>query len=638
MSKQPPKPRQNPLLFRPTGKPTVPLPPSAAGGARPTAGLRPGAIGQGAASPVGYRAASATPTIIVALRKGGSSYAAGRLKDARDAARFVLSLAPGQPDALHLLGLVSHAEGQPAEAERLIALAIKVAGPNPNLLVNLGKAQAALGKTEAALSSYRSVLNLDPLHADALEARSDLLFGEGRFDEALADLDTLIRIRPAEIRFYLKVSSMMNDLGRFRDVLKLCNHAVVTFTPPPVELLVMIAVTHERLSELDAAIHWAEAALALSPQNGNALRVWAKAQRRAAKRNPALLRRVEDRLKNADAGKMPAAEARVVYSELANLSDELEEIDAAFDYFRRQNEKTLEFVEQAGPITEDFLKEVERLIEAFGSRNGLNYRALAQPTLGKMRSAPVFLVGFPRSGTTLLDQILDAHPDIQVAEELPLLKSMKTAMDAFPSAYPQSLMHLSEKKRNDMRRLYAGQVTERGFDMANKIFVDKMPLNLVHVGLINRVFPDAKIILALRHPADVVLSCFMQDFVPNGAMVNFLTLEGTARLYDRVMTLWQRYRALLPLNVVEVRYENLIRDLRGEVEPALNFLGLEWNEAQADPAAHALARGTIRTPSYAQVTQPIYSSAADRWRRYDKYLAPVMPLLEKHIRYFGYSL
>lgn len=636
MSKRPPKQGSN-AGWTPT-RPTVGLPPPALGAARPTVGLPASAMGHGAVPSANPRAASSRPTIIAALQKGGALYAAGRFKEAGDAARFVLSLAPNQPDALHLLGLVSQAQGQPAEAEKLIALAIRVARPNPNLLVNLGKARAALGKTAAALSSYRSALNLDPLYADALEARSELLFGEGRFDEALADIDELIRIRPAEIRPYLKASSMMNDLGRFREALRLCDRAIAAFNPPPVELLVMIAVTHERLSELDAAVHWAESALKLSPHNGNALRVWAKAQRRIAKRNPELLRKVEERLKSVDVEKMSVAEARVVYSELANVCDELGEVDAAFDYFRMQNEKTLEFVEQAGPATEDFLKEVERLIEAFGSGNGLDYKPLPAPSPGKMRSAPVFLVGFPRSGTTLLDQILDAHPDTQVAEELPLLKSMKTAVDAFPAAYPQSLTHLSEKQRSDLRRLYADEVTQRGFDIANKIFVDKMPLNLVHVGLINRVFPDAKIILALRHPADVVLSCFMQDFVPNGAMVNFLTLEGSARLYDRVMTLWRRYRELLPLNVVEVRYENLIRDLRSEVEPVLDFLGLPWNEAQADPAAHALARGTIRTPSYAQVTQPIYSSAADRWRRYEKHLAPVLPLLKKHIEYFGYTL
>jgi hypothetical protein len=130
----------------------------------------------------------------------------------------------------------------------------------------------------------------------------------------------------------------------------------------------------------------------------------------------------------------------------------------------------------------------------------------------------------------------------------------------------------------------------------------------------------------------------MQNFQLNGSMVNFLSVESGAHLYDRVMTLWRACETLLPLNVGQVRYENLIQGVRGEVEPLLHFLGAEWNEAQADPAAHALARGTIRTPSYQQVTQPIYGSAADRWRRYEKHLAPVLPVLEKHIKHFGYSL
>jgi hypothetical protein len=128
----------------------------------------------------------------------------------------------------------------------------------------------------------------------------------------------------------------------------------------------------------------------------------------------------------------------------------------------------------------------------------------------------------------------------------------------------------------------------------------------------------------------------MQDFSMNGAMLNFTSIPETMRLYDQVMTLWQRYEAALALNVREVRYENLITDLRAEVEPVLTFLGLDWHEAVSDPAAHARARGTIRTPSYAQVTQPIYRSAADRWRRYEPFLAPSLPLLEKHIKHFGY--
>jgi tetratricopeptide (TPR) repeat protein len=620
------------------------LPASALGGSRPTAAL-PGSAVAGfrpSASPMpsaGTIMRSSPEEIIGALRKGGALYAAKRFQEAEEVARLILRFEPRQADALHLLGLVKHGQGASAEAERLIAKAIAVARPHPNLFVNLGNAQRQQGKSEAALVSYGRAIGLDATYADAYEARAEVLGQVYRFDEAMADMQTLIGLRPVEILPYLKAASTANDAGLFRQALHFCDAALNVFDPPPVELLTMIAVSHERLSELEETVLWAEKALAREPRNGNALRVWAKARRRLAKRNTERLRAVRARLVDSDPESMSVPEARVIYAELANVSDELEEVDRAFNYFTLQNEKTLEFVRQGGQANEDFLKDVERLIDFFTPQFVEGWRSLVAPSEdGTRRAAPVFLVGFPRSGTTLLDQILDAHPDVQVIEERPLLRSLKISVDAMRDEYPRGLVRLSVEQRRELRERYRSEVVKQGFDPADRIVVDKMPLNLVHIGLVNRIFPEAKIILALRHPADVVLSCFMQDFIPNGAMANFLTLDGTARLYDRVMTLWQRYREVLPLNVVEVRYENLIRDLRGEVEPVLNFLGLEWNEAQADPAAHALARGTIRTPSYAQVTQPIYSSAADRWRRYDKYLAPVMPLLEKHIRYFGYSL
>ena len=251
---------------------------------------------------------------------------------------------------------------------------------------------------------------------------------------------------------------------------------------------------------------------------------------------------------------------------------------------------------------------------------------------------PVFIVGFPRSGTTLLDQIVDAHPDVQVIEELPMVRRVFEAVSEMPGGYQKALLSLRENQRKKLQALYWSKAQEFGANLDMPVVVDKFPLNIIYVPMIAAIFPNAKIILALRHPADCILSCFMQDFEINLAMRNFLSLEDAANLYDLVMALWERYEAHLSLNVHRVHYEKLITDLRGEVEPVLNFLGLEWNDAVADPAAHAKARGTIRTPSYAQVTQPIYYNAADRWRRYEKHLAPVMPKLEKHIRYFGYSL
>src|SRR5690606_30036440 len=135
--------------------------------------------------------------------------------------------------------------------------------------------------------------------------------------------------------------------------------------------------------------------------------------------------------------------------------------------------------------------------------------------------------------------------------------------------YPLSLGNMTERQRTDLRQVYWAALQAAGADLEGKIVVNKMPLDIAHAGLAHRVFPEARFIFASRHPADCVLSCFMQDFVPNASMINFLTLEGSANLYDRVMVLWEKYRALLPLRVQEVRYERLVADLRAEVEPAL---------------------------------------------------------------------
>ena len=383
----------------------------------------------------------------------------------------------------------------------------------------------------------------------------------------------------------------------------------------------------------------AERVLALKPDHGACLRVWSKAKRRLAKRDPEILKSLKQRLESIDIDTMSIDDQRVVYSELAQICDELGEVDVAFDYFVKQGVKTLEAADKVELDRVTFINEVENLNKSMTpemlARVQANSKAAPREEGARV---PVFIVGFPRSGTTLLDQILDANPDVQVIEEQPLVRTLRRAMGDLPGGFLKNLPNLKDAQRKKLQEAYWREMEKYEPDFSKRVIIDKMPLSIVHIAVIAAVFPDAKIILALRHPADSCLSCFMQDFEMNGAMLNFTSVEQTAYLYDQVMTLWQRYASGLTLNVREVRYEKLITDLRGEVEPVLNFLGLEWDEAMADPAAHARARGTIRTPSYAQVTQPIYSTSADRWRRYEKHIAPMMPKLEKHIRHFGYSL
>ena len=248
-------------------------------------------------------------------------------------------------------------------------------------------------------------------------------------------------------------------------------------------------------------------------------------------------------------------------------------------------------------------------------------------------ASPVFLVGFPRSGTTLLDTILMGHSDTHVLEEIPLIETVAKAVG--------DLSRVGELDADEvaaMRELYFQELEKASPVPPGKMVIDKNPLSMVRMPLIHRLFPDAKIILAMRHPCDVVLSCYMQNFKPTEAMSSFLDLANAARTYDRIFAYWETCREVLPLDVHMLRYESMVEDVESEVRPLFHFLGLEWESDVLDHQKTARERGYIRTPSYAQVTEKVYSSASGRWQRYRKYMNEVLPILQPWAETYGYSV
>ena len=171
-----------------------------------------------------------------------------------------------------------------------------------------------------------------------------------------------------------------------------------------------------------------------------------------------------------------------------------------------------------------------------------------------------------------------------------------------------------------------------------KLLLDKNPLSLNALPVIRRLFPKSKIILALRHPCDVVLSCYITNFKLNDGMSNFLRLDTTAELYDLSFRYFEKARDLIGLPVHTVVYENVIEDRERELRALLDFLSLDWSDDVLDHETTALNRGRIKTASYAQVAQPIYDRSAGRWHNYRKHLGPVLPVLEPWVAKFGYTL
>jgi tetratricopeptide (TPR) repeat protein len=247
------------------------------------------------------------------------------------------------------------------------------------------------------------------------------------------------------------------------------------------------------------------------------------------------------------------------------------------------------------------------------------------------RPAPVFLLGFPRSGTTLLDTMLMGDPRVQVLEEEPFIGDLDVALGGI-----EALPDLSPDQIRQARESYFARVAAGGPLGDDTLVIDKHPMHLAKLPTILRLFPDARFILALRHPCDAVLSCFMTSFRPNDAMANFLDLGDAAALYDAAFGLWEKLRGLCPMAVSTIRYEDLVADPQAQLRPLFTALGLAWPEQGIDHRAAARQRGTVTTASYAQVTEPLYRRAAGRWHSYAAHLAPVLPVLAPWAEHYGY--
>ena len=250
---------------------------------------------------------------------------------------------------------------------------------------------------------------------------------------------------------------------------------------------------------------------------------------------------------------------------------------------------------------------------------------------------PVFIIGFPRSGTTLLDTLLRGHPGLEVTEETDAVPRMVNQLSGNGDERMDSLADLADQDVENLRKTYFNALARHARPDSNAILIDRFALNIVYAGEIVRIFPQARFILLLRHPADCVLSCFMQTFYETPANASFFTLEDSAHLYDRVFGLWRQYTDLLQLNVLQVKYEDLVADAESTCRPILDFLDAPWHPGILEHERTARDRPLIGTASYNQVTRPLYTDAQGRWRRYRQEMEPALPVLEPWITYFGYK-
>ncbi len=249
----------------------------------------------------------------------------------------------------------------------------------------------------------------------------------------------------------------------------------------------------------------------------------------------------------------------------------------------------------------------------------------ARYTLPKL----AFLGGHPRSGTTLLEQVLGTHPDVAALDESPSFNRIVAKL------FNES-QQISPARLNVIRRRYLEAIQgEWGGDLKGKLLLDKNPSPTAKLHIWLRVFPELRVLIALRDPRDVVISCYFQNLPLNAFSANFLTLERTARHYANLMDVWLAVRQWEGLAWMETRYEDTVAGLEKEGRRANEFLGLAWDHSQGRFHEKSSAK-QMYSPTYRDASQPVYSRSVARWHAYEKYLGPILPILEPYCRALGY--
>jgi tetratricopeptide (TPR) repeat protein len=517
---------------------------------------------------------------------GNARRAAGDGPGAIDALAEARRLRPDLPAIHYNLGVSLAEAGRLEEGTGAFAEAARLAPDNPGALLELGRALRHLGRHDDALPPLVRAGELAPGNADVEMERARALSGLGRYDEAEGAYLSALVAQPGFAAAFLERGLLLERGNRLERLPSLLAEAAARHVAPG-DLAYLQALALEREGKFEEAL--------------------------------------------AEARKAPDTDDPVRKASLiGRLADRLGDAAAAFAAYGAMNRS----VAAAHPGARDAAAAYRRHVAVLTDMLTPAYAAgwpVAAPE--QARAAPVFLVGFPRSGTTLLDTLLMGHSGIHVLEEEPILQRVGAALGDFAR-----LPGLDAVEVDRLRALYFAELDALDGEARGRMVVDKLPLNILGAPLIHRLFPEAKLIFAERHPCDVVLSCFMQNFDVNDAMTNFLDLGDAAVLYDLVLAFWTKCRAMLPLDVHVLRYEALVADKEKEMRALLAFLGLEWDDAVLDNQGMAIRRGPIATPSYAQVAQPIYSRASGRWQRYRAEMAPVLPTLEAWAKRMGYPV
>ena len=525
----------------------------------------------------------------------------------------MLSIEPGYLEALNNLGAVLTELERPEEAVAELIKVIRARPQYPDAHCNIGNAFLAMEDYEKSLTAFNQTLALSPDNTGGVIGLARVYKEQERFDDARATVDRALRLDPKKAEAYSLSGEIYTKMERYQEAEKEFREAS-ELDGKLISAHLGMGQLQMELGQLDESQASFNKAMEIDPKE-IAPHVF-MAQAKKIKPKDPTLERLETEAEHLDT--MPKTKAMSLHFALGKAYDDLKEYDKAFPHFAsgcrlkraRIQYSADNFDSACNNIREFFSKEtIDKL------RGG-----------GDSSRVPIFVLGMPRSGTTLTETIIASHPDVYGAGELHDLLAI--ANQPIPGVqtegFPLSMHGVTQDDLTRAGARYVAGLRER--NATAKHITDKMPANFLAVGLIHLMLPNAKIVHVKRNAADTCLSCFTKLF--NNSQYHSYDLTELGRYYANYAKLMGHWREVLPEGAFhEVQYEHLVTDKEAQTRRLIEYCGLEWNDACLE--SHKTER-SIKTASITQVRQPVYTSSVDRWRSYEKHLQPLLSALGEY--------
>ncbi|AIF46758.1 tetratricopeptide repeat-containing sulfotransferase family protein [Dyella japonica] len=577
------------------------------------------------------------------LLLGAAQQGNGQLQDALDSFQRLVRRHPQVPEYWNNLSVVARQLGDLESAEHALLQARTLAPQEAQVHYNLGLLYAQQQRWLQARHALLDAVQLIPGFVDARlqAAHACHQCGDNQGEEAMLAGAATWPPQPAEQALLL--ATMLSGQGDQATAFHVLSQAELPDGPDAQamswRLAVLRGAMHERSNQTELAqaeLDRIPAHVLASPQDHAPALITALWQARAAialrRGQPELAAELYEHLLARDDA--PEASATAAFG-LAGARDKQGRREEAWQAAERAHAIQWNLASALVPeLTVEGSHALTMTAHGVSHREHDRWTPLTAPS---SRESPVFVVGFPRSGTTLLEQMLDSHPDFRSMDERGFVYELIGRMQAAGQSYPNDLARMTQGEANQLRAIYGDMAAKVLPDLGQRRLVDKNPLNMLCLPMIARLFPEARIIMCLRHPCDVLLSCYMLPFRSPPFMVLCSSLQRLAEGYVQAFEHWYRQVEVFAPRVLEWRYESVVSRFDEHVVRLGQFLDVDDTAPMAHFAEHARAKGYISTPSYAQVTEGIHRKAVNRWHAYREKFEPVLPILRPVMARLGYD-